>query len=102
MIPHPDYPLEYFRYAESCLSTGGFPTPPATVDELKAIVAEHPAAAHRYLPTQAIRNRMGLPDLGKPAKPWGSCQQEDFLATLVMDPQFAAAVCRGLGVRDEL
>lgn len=105
---HPDFPPErprffspeaYLDHVASALERWREPWPPATKGELQALATWYPELAKRWIPTDSIRRHIGLPHLGRHARPWGEHIQERMLATLITDREFAAAVRVALGVQ---
>ncbi|MDP1799437.1 MAG: hypothetical protein Q8K78_18215 [Planctomycetaceae bacterium] len=72
---------------------------PATVTELRALLAKYPDIGKRYIPADPLwRKELGLSRYaGKEAPPFSLEFRERFVRTLEVDPEFAAAVWAWIG-----
>ncbi len=89
---------DYLRHVQNCLDQGRTPWAPATRGELIAVVDAHPEIGRRFLPGADDLRALNLPgNFGREPKPFPEEWQEQFLATLSVDADFAKAVAVLIG-----
>ncbi len=90
---------DYIRIHDDCLSRRLPPPWPETVEQLRWLAERDPERAAHCLPRDGREiEALGLsPFTGKPVPPFGQRFRERLLATLIDDPEFAAAVKQTIG-----
>jgi hypothetical protein len=89
----------YIRLHDDCLSRRLPPPWPETVEQLRWLAERDPERAAICLPRDAGEiEALGLsPYTGKPVPTFGQRFRERLLATLLDDPEFAAAIRQTIG-----